>query len=222
LKMPVHAWNWFRAVGVGNDLKSWYGDNPQVEDGREGGNQEFDDDVSGQYEDEVNFMMRRLRLNFYRAEDMMLIYMKKKWAEEDREFKIEQDRRKKEKRERMIKRNKARRVQREQEEKKAEEEKLQQMFKEEEQLRGVLESLFKCPFCKVLLAPPSPIYQCGDGHILCHQCRHSDKFKECPTCDRELAGRNVAMERIASLVFPAGAEGGAEGVAGPSAPVTEE
>ena len=139
----------------------------------------------------------------------------------------------------MIKRNKARRVQREQEEKKAEEEKLQQMFKEEEQLRGVLESLFKCPFCKVLLAPPSPIYQCGDGHILCHQCRHSDKFKvgrevwtvaevvsiqlqECPTCDRELAGRNVAMERIASLVFPAGAEGGAEGVAGPSAPVTEE
>ena len=76
----MHAWNWFRAVGVGNDLKSWYGDNPQVEDGREGGNQEFDDDVSGQYEDEVNFMMRRLRLNFYRAEDMMLIYMKRKWA----------------------------------------------------------------------------------------------------------------------------------------------
>ena len=65
---------------MGNDLKSWYGDNPQVEDGREGGNQEFDDDVSGQYEDEVNFMMRRLRLNFYRAEDMLLIYMKKKWA----------------------------------------------------------------------------------------------------------------------------------------------
>ena len=80
IRMPIHSWNWFRAVGVGNDLKSWYGDNPQVEDGREGGNQEFDDDVSGQYEDEVNFMMRRLRLNFYRAEDMMLIYMKKKWA----------------------------------------------------------------------------------------------------------------------------------------------
>ena len=48
------------------------------------------------------------------------------------------------------------------------------------------------------------------------------QLQECPTCDRELAGRNVAMERIASLVFPAGAEGGAEGVAGPSAPVTEE
>ena len=78
--MPIHSWNWFRAVGVGNDLKSWYGDNPQVEDGREGGNVDFDDDVSGQYEDEVNFMMRRLRLNFYRAEDMMLIYKRKQWA----------------------------------------------------------------------------------------------------------------------------------------------
>ena len=51
-----------------------------MEDGREGGNQEFDDDVSGQYEDEVNFMMRRLRLNFYRAEDMLLIYKRKQWA----------------------------------------------------------------------------------------------------------------------------------------------
>ena len=29
--MPIHSWNWFRAVGVGNDLKSWYGDNPQVD-----------------------------------------------------------------------------------------------------------------------------------------------------------------------------------------------
>ena len=193
----MHAWNWFRAVGVGNDLKSWYGDNPQVEDGREGGNQEFDDDVSGQYEDEVNFMMRRLRLNFYRAEDMMLIYMKRKWAvrmslcvrrcgvftvqfcvqEEDREFKIEQDRRKKEKREKMIKRNKERRMKREADQQTLEEEKLQQMLKEEDQLRIVLENLFKCPFCNFLMAPPSPIYQCGDGHILCHQCRHSTKLK---------------------------------------------
>ena len=36
--------------------------------------------MSGQYEDEVNFMMRRLRLNFYRAEDMLLIYKRKQWA----------------------------------------------------------------------------------------------------------------------------------------------
>ena len=178
--------------------------------------------------------------------------------EEDREFKIEQDRRKKEKREKMIKRNKARRMKREADQQKLEEEKLQQMLKEEDQLRIVLENLFKCPFCNFLMAPPSPIYQCGDGHILCHQCRNSAKLKvksshlvvtcqshqlrslqDCPSCDRDLAGRNVAMERIASLVFPAagqseerpgdgpedGAVGGAAGAAGgdggPSAPPTE-
>ena len=69
-----------------------------MEDGREGGNQEFDDDVSGQYEDEVAFMMRRLRLNVYRAEDMMFIMRKKQWEIEDKEFAIEQKRRAKEKR----------------------------------------------------------------------------------------------------------------------------
>ena len=97
--------------------------------------------------------------------------------EEDREFKIEQDRRKKEKREKMIKRNKERRMKREAEEQKLEEEKLQLMLREEDQLRIVLENLFKCPFCNFLMAPPAPIYQCGDGHILCHQCRHSAKLK---------------------------------------------
>ena len=157
----------------------------------------------------------------------------------------------------MIKRNKARRMKREAEQKTLEEEKLQQMLKEENQLRIVLENLFKCPFCNFLMAPPSPIYQCGDGHIICHQCRHSAKLKviladqccqyyqlrscqECPSCDRDLAGRNVAMERIATLVFSSadqtqdrpedgsedgavgGAAGGAAGgVDDPSAPPTE-
>ena len=63
-----------------------------MEDDREGGNSEFDDDVSGQYEDEVSSMMRRLRLNFYRAEDMMFIMRKRQWEIEDKEFAIEQKR----------------------------------------------------------------------------------------------------------------------------------
>ena len=68
-------------------------------------------------------------------------------------------------------------------------------------------------------------------------------LQECPSCDRDLAGRNVAMERIATLVFSspdqpgetpgedsengaaasggaAGGVGGASG-GGPSAPPTE-
>ena len=57
-----------------------------MEDGREGGNVEFEDGVSQQYEDEVSHMMRRLRLNFYRAEDMMFIMRKREWAKEDEEF----------------------------------------------------------------------------------------------------------------------------------------
>ena len=28
--MPVHMWNFFRAVGTGADLKCWNEDNPQV------------------------------------------------------------------------------------------------------------------------------------------------------------------------------------------------
>ena len=80
--MPIHAWNFFRAVGTGADLKCWNEDNPQVrikddrviltklptvqvEDGRDGGNPEFEDGVSDQYEDEIAHMMRRLRLIFY-------------------------------------------------------------------------------------------------------------------------------------------------------------
>ena len=141
--MPVHMWNFFRAVGVGSDLKVWNEDNPQVtskttccpnhihlfyiliqvEDDREGGNSEFDDDVSGQYEDEVSAMMRRLRLNFYRAEDMLFIYRKRQWEIEDKEFAIEQKRRAKEKRERMVKRNRDRRLQKEKEEQKLDEDK---------------------------------------------------------------------------------------------------
>ena len=77
----------------------------------------------------------------------------------------------------MIKRNKARRLKREQEEEKVEQEKLEKMMKEEDKLRGMLAGLLSCPHCNSLLAPPSPIYQCSDGHILCQQCRFSEKLK---------------------------------------------
>ena len=29
--MPINNWNWYRAVGTGNDHKTWLGENPQVE-----------------------------------------------------------------------------------------------------------------------------------------------------------------------------------------------
>ena len=75
-KMPFNSWNWYRAVGTGNDHKCWIGDNPQVqiylydiltwetlvcvqiEDGRDGGNVGFDDENRGQYEVEITWIIR--------------------------------------------------------------------------------------------------------------------------------------------------------------------
>ena len=61
-------------------------------------------------------MMRRLRLNFYRAEDMFFIMRKRQWEMEDKEFAAEQKRRAKEKKERLIKKNRDRRSKKEKEE----------------------------------------------------------------------------------------------------------
>ena len=48
-------------------------------------------------------MMRRLRLNFYRAEDAFLVLKKKQWAEEDKEFaKKQQERKRKSEAKRLV------------------------------------------------------------------------------------------------------------------------
>lgn len=96
------------------------------------------------------------------------------FKEEDAEFKKEQDRRKKEKREMMIKRNKQRRMEREKEERRLLDEK---HALEDEQLRRVLETMFGCQGCDTVMSPPAPIYQCKDGHIICGDCKQSEKFK---------------------------------------------
>ena len=51
--MPINTWNFFRAVSVGSDHASWLSQNPQVEEGRIGGNKEFEQDVTDQYQYEV-------------------------------------------------------------------------------------------------------------------------------------------------------------------------
>ena len=144
----------------------------QVEDGRDGGNPEFEDGVSDQYEDEIAHMMRRLRLNFYRAEDMMFIMRKREWAKEDEEFAKEQKRRAKEKKERLIKKNKARRLKKEmgatKGEQKAEfkEEPKTTLDQQDKELGEELSALLKCPVCSKMMTAPQEILQCVDGHIL--------------------------------------------------------
>ena len=202
--MPVHAWNWFRAVGVGNDLKSWYGDNPQVEDGREGGNQEFDDDVSGQYEDEVNFMMRRLRLNFYRAEDAFLVMRKRQWAEEDREFKKKQEERKRKAKNKRIEQNKQRRLRKEMERRSMS---LPSLVLEDINNEAypdfraknldILKSHFICPNCKTLMNANMKIFQCIDGHIVCENCK--SKTEVC-TCSLYKFFKKIFLRNVLNVV----------------------
>eukprot|EP00092_Neocalanus_flemingeri_P000164 GFUD01000175.1.p1 GENE.GFUD01000175.1~~GFUD01000175.1.p1 ORF type:complete len:249 (+),score=60.36 GFUD01000175.1:56-802(+) len=202
--MPVNMWNFFRAVGTGSDQKTWLSDNPQVEDGRIGGNVEFDQDVRDQYTDEVNHMMRRLRLNMFRAEDAMFMMRKRQWDAEDAEFSKEQLRRKKEAHHRRIKKNRERRLRREEQENTEQLDHLQHengVNIEDRKLAKLLKSHFKCPICDDLMSPPSSIYQCEDGHILCQHCKTNPDIKECPECLGEVAGRNTTMENIATIVF---------------------
>ena len=59
----------------------------QIEDGRDGGNIGFGDEDRGQYEDECQHMMTRIKLNYYRAEDEMLIIERIKWRREEEQRK---------------------------------------------------------------------------------------------------------------------------------------
>jgi len=198
--MPINNWNFFRSVSACNDQKAWLEDNPQVEDNREGGNQDFDDGISDQYEDEVSHMMRRLKLNFYRAEDEMFIMRKRVWRKEDEEFAKEQKRRAKEKHERRIKKNRERRQRKEEEE-------MAEIMKDEraqeDQLGASIRSVLVCSVCHTPLAPPTNIYSCRQGHSLCEGCRNDPALKTCPLeeCGSGLAGRDPAMERVAKVVF---------------------
>ena len=74
---------------------------------------EFDQEVRDQYTDEVNHMMRRLRLNMYRAEDAMYLLRKRQWDKEDADFDQEQEWRKKEAHQRRINKNRKRRLKKE-------------------------------------------------------------------------------------------------------------
>ena len=80
--MPINNWNFYRSFSTGADLKAWNSENPQVlhsshqtyvskcatmplqqrslakvEDGRDGGNPEFDGEVTDQYTAEVRLIL---------------------------------------------------------------------------------------------------------------------------------------------------------------------
>ena len=66
-----------------------------------------------------------------------------------------------------------------------------------------LVALYRCPGCGAALDPSSPPRQCRDGHLVCGDCATGPA---CPTCEQPpAAAPNLAMQRIAALLFPASA-----------------
>lgn len=44
------------------------------------------------------------------------------------------------------------------------------------------EHWFGCPVCLNLLKPPTRIFQCPEGHILCEECKENPAMVHCPQC----------------------------------------
>jgi len=53
-----------------------------------------------------------------------------------------------------------------------------------------------CPVCLEQMAPPTNIFQCTNGHLLCAQCRLSLDPCICPRCRSEITGRATDMEHF--------------------------
>jgi len=66
-----------------------------------------------------------------------------------------------------------------------------------------LEQELQCCACAHVCAPPSLIFQCPEGDLICGACR-DDGLKSCPSCRLDLAGqtsRNKVLEKIAKKYF---------------------
>ena len=121
-------------------------------------------------------MMRRLRLNFYRAEDAFLILKKRQWAEEDKEFTMKQEERKRNAKKKRLLRNKQRRERKEIELKSMSLPSLNNLYIDmpDENHSFITKNLdrlkrnFVCKGCKSQMHMGQNIYQCSDGHIICN------------------------------------------------------
>ena len=42
---------------------------------------------------------------------------------------------------------------------------------------NIFEKDFECPVCYEVMAPPSRIFQCNNGHIICEDCKCHNEVK---------------------------------------------
>merc|ERR1711862_493455 len=66
----------------------------------------------------------------------------------------------------------------------------------------------ECPICMEVMAPPSKIWQCKVGHVICEDCKErvkkqmSSNTSICTICKSvPIIGRNLALERISRSLF---------------------
>merc|ERR1711874_870040 len=52
-----------------------------------------------------------------------------------------------------------------------------------------LELELQCCSCGQICSPPTKIYQCSDGDLLCDNCRADPTLETCPVCNIPLAGQ---------------------------------
>merc|ERR1711981_875451 len=64
----------------------------------------------------------------------------------------------------------------------------------------------ECPICMDIMAPPSRIWQCKVGHVICEVCKvkrqTASNSSICSICKTSpIIGRNLALEKMARLLF---------------------
>eukprot|EP00090_Calanus_glacialis_P019133 TRINITY_DN29476_c0_g1_i1.p1 TRINITY_DN29476_c0_g1~~TRINITY_DN29476_c0_g1_i1.p1 ORF type:complete len:232 (+),score=72.30 TRINITY_DN29476_c0_g1_i1:62-697(+) len=68
-------------------------------------------------------------------------------------------------------------------------------------IEWMVRSELKCCSCQQDMSPPLKIYQCGEGHSVCQQCRYLEHGQICQTCEGEIIGRNTMAENISAIVY---------------------
>jgi len=76
--------------------------------------------------------------------------------------------------------------------------------KKEKQPDESFRSCLECPICLEICKPPTQVWQCPEGHILCGSCAAKPEVLICPQCRVKLAGRlsrGRVLEEMARKIF---------------------
>jgi len=60
----------------------------------------------------------------------------------------------------------------------------------------------ECPVCFERMAPPTRIFQCRNGHLVCEACRSQLSPCICPRCREGIVGRATDTEDMIRSLFP--------------------